>query len=89
MRRPTRFTAFLILVLLVSTFVAVHHHHDNAADVHDCHVCLVTRHQNAIIHPSVVFDGAPFFTASIYVAPDSVITEKIIVSCRNSRAPPA
>ena len=89
MSRSTRFSAFLILILLVSAFVAVHHHHDGAADDHDCHLCLVNRHHYATIQPSVVFDGNPFFTATIYVAPVSVITENIIVSCRNNRAPPA
>jgi len=89
MSRSTRFTAFLILVLLFSSFATVLHHHDNAADDHDCPICLVNRHQYATIQPSVVFDGASFFTATIYVAPVLIITEKILVSCRNNRAPPA
>lgn len=89
MKRSTRFTAFLILVLLFSTFATVLHHHDNPADDHGCPTCLVSRHQYATIQSSVAFDGVPCFTETTYVASALVITEKLFVSCLNNRAPPA
>jgi hypothetical protein len=89
MRRSKRLTAFLILVLLLSTFAAVLHHHDTAADDHDCSICLVRHHQHAAGQKTVAFDGVPYFTETIYSAPASVITKKIFVSSLKNRAPPA
>jgi len=89
MRRSKRLTAFLILVLLLSTFVAVVHHHDTTADDHDCPICLVRHHQHATGQKAVAFDSVPHFTKTIYSAPALFITGKIFVSSLKDRAPPA
>ena len=89
MRRSKRLTAFLILVLLLSTFAAVLHHHDTAADDHDCSICLVRHHQHAAGQKTVAFDGVPHFTVAIYAAPAPVIAEKTFTSSQSNRAPPA
>ncbi len=83
-----RFTAILIPLLLVSTFVVVLHHHDNAVDDHNCPICFVSHHQAASQSASA-FDSALFLVPIIYVAPRSIITDAIIVSLQNNRAPPA
>jgi hypothetical protein len=84
-----RFTAFLILALLLSTFVAVPHHHDNTADDHDCPICLVSHHQHATGQTIVAFDGVPFSLKTIYVTSAPVVAEKIFTSSQSDRAPPA
>jgi len=89
MHRPKRLTVFLILALLLSTFAAVLHHHDTAADDHDCSICLVRHHQHATGQKTVAFDGVPNFTKTIYSAPALFIAEKIFVSSLKDRAPPA
>jgi hypothetical protein len=89
MRRSKRFTAFLILVLLLSTFVAVPHHHDNTADDHDCPICLVSHHQHATGQTIVAFDCVPFFFETVYATSAPVIVEKTFTSFQSDRAPPA
>ena len=89
MRRSKRFTAFFILVLLLSTFVAVPHHHDNTADDHDCPICLVSNHQHATGQTIVAFDSVPFFFETAYVSSALIIVEKIFTSFQSDRAPPA
>ncbi len=84
-----RFTAFLILLLLVSTFVAVPHYHDNTADDHDCPICLVCHHQHATSQSTVTFDGVPFVAEAMYAVPASTITENIFIALLSNRAPPA
>jgi len=84
-----RFTAFLIPLLLLSTFVAVFHHHDSAAADHDCPICLVSHHQHATGHTTSAFDGVPFFLETRYVAFTPLIVEKLFSSFQNTRAPPA
>lgn len=89
MNRHRRFTAVLILLLLVSTFVAALHSHENTADDHDCPICVVSNHQHAASQTAVSFDGVPFFLESINVASVPVIAKKIFTSFRSDRAPPA
>jgi hypothetical protein len=84
-----RFTALLILVLLLSTFVAVFHHHDNSAADHDCPICLVSHHQHATGQTTIAFDGVPFFLETIYITSAPLIIEKIFTSFQSNRAPPA
>lgn len=84
-----RFTAFLILVLLLSTFVAVSHHHDNSVDDHDCPICLVSNHQHATGQTIVAFDGVPFYFEKVYANSSPIIVEKIFTSFQSDRAPPA
>jgi hypothetical protein len=84
-----RFTAFVILFLLLSTFVAAVHHHDNTANDHDCPICLVSQHQHATSQTAIAFDGVPFFLETLYVTSAPVIIEKIFTSFQSDRAPPA
>jgi len=84
-----RFSVFLILLILVSTFVAVLHHHENTADDHDCPICVVSHHLSASGQSPVEFDGVPFITETTYVAPRSVLTDIFFVSLLSNRAPPA
>ncbi len=84
-----RFSAFLILLLLLSTFVAVSHHHDNVVADHDCPICLVNHHQHATSQTTIAIDGAPFFLETIYVAAAPLIIEKVFTSFQTNRAPPA
>ena len=83
-----RFTTFLILFLLLSTFVAVLHHHDNTIDDHDCPICLISHHQNATGHTTDAFDGVPFIVESIYINSAPVIADRIFTSFQSNRAPP-
>lgn len=84
-----RFTAILILLLLVSAFVAVFHHHADTADDRDCPICLVSHHQYASGQTIAAWDGVPFSLETRCVIFDPVITEKIFTSSRSGRAPPA
>jgi hypothetical protein len=83
------FTAIFILLILVSTFVAVAHHHDNTVDDHDCPICLVSHHQYATGQTVVAFDGVPFFSETAYVISASIVVENIFTSFQSDRAPPA
>jgi hypothetical protein len=84
-----RFSAFLILVLLLSAFVAVYHHHDNMADDHDCPICFVSYHQHATGQTIIALDSVPFFFETAYVTSAPIIFEKIFTSFQSDRAPPA
>ena len=84
-----RFTAFLILLLLISTFVAVPHHHDDTLDDHDCPICVVSNHQCAASQSTVAFDAVPLITETSYSTPAQEITERIFISLLANRAPPA
>jgi hypothetical protein len=85
-----RFTAFIILFLLVSTFaVAMHHHEDTADDHHDCPICLVSHHQQATSQPIIAFDATPFITETAFASPASDLIEQIVISLLKNRAPPA
>ena len=84
-----RFTVFLIFLVLVSTFVAMVHHHDNTADDHDCPICLVSHHQQATSQSTVAFDASPFITETTFASPASDLIEQIVISLLKSRAPPA
>jgi hypothetical protein len=83
-----RFTAFLILLLLVSTLVAVRHHHVNRAEDHDCPICVVSHHQHATGQAIAAFDGVPFYLETPSVTSAPIIAEKIFTSFQSDRAPP-
>lgn len=89
MNKRSQFTIFLILLLIFSTFVALPHHHVNTADDHDCPLCIASHHLPATSHSAVDSDSVPCFTETTFVAPAPVITEKILISFLNNRAPPA
>ncbi len=83
-----RFSVLFILRLLVSTFVAVGHHHDNTADDHDCPICLVSHHQQATGQATVAFDATPFVTGTTYAIPAAALVEQTVISLFQNRAPP-
>lgn len=83
-----RITAFLILFLLVSTFVAVSHHHDNVADDHECPICIASNHLSATSNWAVAFNSVPCFTETTVVAPSPVFADNLISCSLNNRAPP-
>jgi hypothetical protein len=87
--RHNRLAAFLILLLLLSTFVAVPHYHDDAADHHDCPICLQSNHQTAAGPLSVAFDGIPCLTETTFVASVPVLTDTLFFFSRSTRGPPA
>jgi hypothetical protein len=89
MNKRNQFTIFLILLLVLSTFVAVFHHHENTADDHDCPICVASHHLPASSQPTVASVSIPYFTETIYVSPVTAITEKLFISFLNNRAPPA
>jgi hypothetical protein len=89
MNKRNQFTIFLILLLILSTFVALPHHHVNTADDHDCPICIASHHLTAASYSAVTSDSIPCFTETIFVAPARVIIEKIFVSFLNNRAPPS
>jgi hypothetical protein len=69
--------------------VVVFHHHDNAADDHDCPICLVSNHQHATGQATIAFDGVPFFLKTPYSTSSSAAAEKTFTSSQSDRAPPA
>lgn len=89
MNKRNHFTAFLILLLLVSTFVAAPHYHADIADHHDCSVCVVSNHQPGTSQSALVFDGIPCFTETTVVVPSPVFPSNILISFLSNRAPPA
>ena len=89
MNRIKHFTAFLILLLLTATFVAVVHHHENTADDHDCPICLVSNHQQATSQSTVAFDGVPVVVEAVFDAPSPANPDQLFISFFNNRAPPA
>jgi hypothetical protein len=89
MIRHNRFAAFLILLLLLSTFVAVSHFHNDTADRHDCPICIVSYHQQATSQSEVAFDGIPCFTETTVVALSPVFIDDLLFFSLNNRAPPA
>jgi hypothetical protein len=84
-----RFAALLALLLLLSTFVAVSHHHENTADNHDCPICISSNHQSAAGASAAVFDGIPYVTETPFVAAVPAFAENLLFSSRNTRGPPA
>jgi hypothetical protein len=82
-------TAFLVLLLLVATFVAIPHCHDNTIDHHDCPICLVSHYQQATSQSTIAFDGIPFITKSTYALYTTDYVEQIVISFLKNRAPPA
>jgi hypothetical protein len=82
-------TVSLILLLLLSTFVAVSHHHENTADDHDCPICIANNHQSAAGPLLVAFDGTPCLTETIFVASAPVRTAALFIFSRSTRGPPA
>jgi hypothetical protein len=89
MKGRKRFTVFFILLLVLSTFVAVSHHHENTADDHDCPICVVSHHQPATGQSTVAFEGAPCFTEAALIAPSSVFTDNLLFFSLSTRGPPA
>jgi len=88
MRWNKRFSVLLVLLFLVSTFVAVSHHHENTADDHDCPICIAINHVPATSQSMVTFDSVPCFTEIIVVASSSVFAENLFLYSLNNRAPP-
>jgi hypothetical protein len=83
-----RIIPFLILLFLVSTFVAVSHHHENTADDHDCPICIAINHVSATSPGMAAFDGVPYLTETTVVAPSPVFTDNFFSCSLRSRAPP-
>jgi len=83
-----RIIPLLILLFLVSTFVAVSHHHENSADDHDCPICIVINHVSASSQWMVAFDSVPHFTETTVVAPSPVLTDNLFSYSLRNRAPP-
>ena len=86
-----RIIPFLILLFLVSTFVAVSHHHENKADEddHDCPICIAINHVSASNQWMVAFDSAPYyFIETTVVAPSPVFTDNLLSYSLRNRAPP-
>jgi DUF2946 family protein len=88
MRWNKRITVLFILLFLVSTFVAVSHHHENTADDHDCPICIAINHVPATSQSMVAFDSVPCFTERIVVAPLPLFAENLFLYSLNNRAPP-
>jgi hypothetical protein len=84
-----RFTVYLIPLLLLSTLVAVSHHHDNAVADHDCPVCIAINHQTATGPLAVAFDGIPFFTETRLDVFAPAIIDTFSFFSRSTRGPPA
>lgn len=89
MGRHKRLTAFLIVLLLVSAFVAVPHHHDDTGRLRDCPLCLVNHHQHAASHAPIACGCIPFIAKTIPAVPAPIIAEQYFISLLNGRAPPA
>lgn len=89
MGRYKRFTFFLILVVLLSTFVAVSHHHENTADDHDCPICIAVNHQSATSQSIAVFDTTPCLTETTVVISAPAFTENLFDVSLSTRGPPA
>jgi hypothetical protein len=89
MGRYRRFTVFLILLLLLSTLVAVSHHHDYTVDDHDCPVCTAINHQTAAGPLAATFDGTPFLTEIRFVASALALTDTLSFFSHSTRGPPA
>jgi len=88
-KRRNHLSVFLILLLLLSTFVAVPHYHPDIADHHDCPICVASHHQPVTGLSAASFNDAPYFIEVKQVLPSSVITENIFISSLNTRGPPA
>ena len=84
-----RFTAFLIPLLLLSTFVAVFHHHDNTADDHDCPICIASNHLTATNPTITAFDITPCLIETTVVISVPAFVETLLVASSSTRGPPA
>jgi hypothetical protein len=87
--RRSHLSAFLILLLLLSTFVAVPHYHFDTADHHECPICVVSHHQPATGQTTAAYDVSPCFTESTFAPASASFSENVFTSSLNSRAPPA
>jgi hypothetical protein len=83
-----RITFFLILLFLVSTFVATSHHHENTADDHDCPICIASNHLSATSQWTMAFDSIPYFIEATVVAPSPVFISTLFFYSLRNRAPP-
>lgn len=88
MRRSKRFAAFLILVLLLSTFVAAPHFHEDMDDHDDCPICVASNHQSATGPAIIAFDSVPYCTETTVVAPSPFFTDNLFSYSLRNRAPP-
>jgi len=86
--RNKRVIVFLVLFLLLSTFVAASHSHENTAD-HDCPVCIAGNRLSATGPLVVAFDGIPCFTETTFVASAPVLADTLLSRSRSTRGPPA
>jgi len=84
-----RIIFFLVLLFLISTFVAVSHHHEDAKDDQDCPVCIAIHHLSASDTLAVVFDGTPFIIETTIVAAVPQLTNTLFPISRSTRGPPA
>jgi hypothetical protein len=84
-----RFAALLALLLLLSTFVAISHHHEKTADDHDCPICIASNHQAATGPLAVAFDCIPCLTETTIVVSAPALIENLFFSSRSTRGPPA
>jgi 1-acyl-sn-glycerol-3-phosphate acyltransferase len=84
-----RFAVFLIPLLLLSTLVAVSHHHENTADNPDCPICIASNHQSTVGALTVSFDGLPILIKTRVVVYAPAFTDTILFFSRGTRGPPA
>jgi hypothetical protein len=83
-----RIAVFLVLLFLVSTFVAVSHHHEDTDDDHDCPICIAIHHLYATSQWAVPFDIVLYFTETTVVDPSPVYPDNLFSYSPNNRAPP-
>ena len=84
-----RLTVILIPLLLASTFAAASHFHADAAERHECPVCVVSHHQPATGQTAVTFETIPCFTETTFVASAHLFIDNPFFISRSNRAPPA
>jgi 1-acyl-sn-glycerol-3-phosphate acyltransferase len=89
MVRYKRFVVSLILLLLLSTFVAVSHHHENTAGDHACPICIASNHQSAAGPLAVAFLGIPCCTETTFIASAPALTDNLFFFSLSTRGPPA
>jgi hypothetical protein len=87
--RNKLFIVSLILFVLISTLVAVSHHHENTDDDHDCPICIVINHQSAAGPSADFIDGIPFLAETTVVASAPALPDTSFFFSHSTRGPPA